>query len=263
MGGIDEREIAARRKPSTGFPIVPLGEAVEIIRAAARFGTDHSRSAFAQYMGHATTNSGAFKGRLASFRDWGLITTGADQVVLTELGKQIALPPDPQREVDDLRAAFRHAAPFAEIFDTCAKGQPLDLETIANTAVHRVGIAPASKERFVGSFARSVVTARLGTDASGGRLVLGESSGTSIAAEPMGEAPARADETLEPVAGATIRLPWNLTPGSVLLEIRMRDAIPPAAFAKLAAATEAVEELVDVLRASQTAATPVEEASES
>ena len=52
----------SRRKPTTGFPIVPLPEAAKIIREAGKYGFEHSVSAFARFMGHSSTNSGASSG---------------------------------------------------------------------------------------------------------------------------------------------------------------------------------------------------------
>jgi len=257
--------ITSRRRPSQGFPIVPLPEAVRILRHAGKFGTEHQRNAFAQYMGHRTTNSGAFKARLAAFRDWGLVTTGDDMITMTPLGKRIALPPDPALEIEDLQTAFRMCTSFARIFDSCAKGQPLDTSTIANNAVHAAGISASSKDRFATSFVKSVIGAGLGREAGAGRVVLGDAGTTtgthdddvagSLAAglsldEPAKVKRRRSDETI----GADVSLPWSLPNGRVLFEIRLAGPLPATAFAKLAHATEAIEELVSLLRDAQSPA---------
>ena len=81
----------ARRKRATGFPVVSLAEAAAILKEAGKYGFDHSTAAFASYMGHSTTNSGAFRQRLAAFRDWKLIAGRGDRLAMTDIARMIAL----------------------------------------------------------------------------------------------------------------------------------------------------------------------------
>jgi hypothetical protein len=251
----------SRRKKSTGFPVVPLHEAVEVIGEAAKYGMTHSRSEFAGYLGHSTTNSGAFKARLAALKDWGLITTGPDTVSLTDLGRRIALPPDPALLGKDLLAAFKSSQAFSDIYGSFAKGQSLETSTIANTAVHRLGIPPASKDRFATSFVRSVVAVGLGEDVGDGKVKLvAEGRGTPASAlrhesdDPQVEStelpalgqPVKAADASQ---GAGIRLPWVIPGGRILLEISLEAPLPASAFAQLSQVTEAVESLIAVLAA--------------
>src|SRR2546430_5720910 len=89
------------RSRGRGFPVTPLAEAVKVLKEAGKYGTDHAMSAFAGYMGYGSINGGAFKRSFASYRDWRLVTSDGTKVRMTELGKRIALPPDPDKEQGD------------------------------------------------------------------------------------------------------------------------------------------------------------------
>lgn len=148
------------RRRGVGFPVVPLPEAVTILRRAGAHGHEYSMNAFAAYAGHSTANSGSFKRRLAAFRDWKLVagSTG-DRVVLTDLGRRLAYPTDSLKEKQDLQEAFENCDLFMRVWDDYAKGVPISLGTLANLGVQQLGVAPVSKERFAESLALSAVAA--------------------------------------------------------------------------------------------------------
>jgi hypothetical protein len=148
------------RKRGVGFPVVGLPEAVEVMRKAGQYGSEHELGAFAGYMGHSTANSGSFKRRIAAFKDWKFIAGGTgDRVVFTDLGRRVAYPNDSGKEKNDLREAFRNCDIFWKVYDESAKGVPFSLETLANVAVRQLGVAPISKDRFAESLAESAVAA--------------------------------------------------------------------------------------------------------
>jgi hypothetical protein len=252
---MDERP---KRSPSASFPAVALPEAVKTITEIAKYGNRHPRTAFAQYLGHDSAYSGPFKSKLASYRDWGLVTTAPDTVELTPLAVRLALPPDPAKVSDDLRAAFRSCESFVAMYEACAKGQPLELETIANMAVHRVGIAAAAKDRFVGSFAQSVIAAGLGEAASGTKLVL-FSEPRAVTSAAGRENRAQAVDAVSPPSDqsglsrtdladggrpeAAVSLSWELEEGDISFVIRHRRPLGSSAFAKVATVTDAIEAL--------------------
>jgi hypothetical protein len=156
-GGQATERLARRR--GIGFPVVPLPETVTILRKAGKHGQEYSMNAFAGYAGHSTSNSGSFKRRLASFRDFGLIVgASGDRVVLTDLGRRVAFPTDPEKERRDLQEAFQNCDLFMRVWDDSAKGVPVSLSTLANLGV-QLGVAPVSKERFAESLSQSAVTA--------------------------------------------------------------------------------------------------------
>lgn len=147
------------RRRGVGFPVVSLREAVAILQKAGQHGHEYPASAFARYLGHSTTNSGSFKRRLASFRDFGLIAGGTgNQVVLTDLGRRVAHPTDPTMEKQNLWQAFENCDVFVKIWENAAKGEPYGQVTLANLGV-QLGVAPASKNRFAESLSQSAVAA--------------------------------------------------------------------------------------------------------
>jgi hypothetical protein len=158
------------RKRGVGFPVVGLPEAVEIMKKAGEYGSEHKLSAFAGYMGHSTANSGSFKRRIAAFKDWKFIASGTgDRVVFTELGRRVAYPTDGFKTKSDLQEAFRNCEIFWKVYDESAKGVPLSLGTLANLAVRQLGVAPISKDRFADSLAASAVAAGF-ADMDGGTV---------------------------------------------------------------------------------------------
>src|SRR4051794_10593839 len=153
-----------RRTRGRGFPVVALDEAAEIVRRAGKYGHKHSDEAFASYMGHQTTNSGAFKQRFAAMRSWGLITLEQGQVLLTDLGRRIAHPVSEDDGRLALREAFMHAEVFSELYAESAKGQELETVRLANRAVHDFGVSPKSTSKFGQRFAKSAVAAGLASE---------------------------------------------------------------------------------------------------
>jgi hypothetical protein len=136
-----------------------LAECVDVIQKAGRHGSEHSTSAFAIFLGHSTANSGSFKRRIASFRDWKLIANATgERVVFTDLGKRIAYPTDPAKERGGLQEAFESCDIFMRVWDDQAKGIPIGLSTLADHGV-QLGVSPVSKQQFAESLAESAAAA--------------------------------------------------------------------------------------------------------
>lgn len=161
-----------RRKKSTGFPVVSLAEAAAILKDAGKYGFEHSTAAFAAHMGHSTTNSGAFRQRLAAFRDWKLIAGRGDSLAMTDIGRMIAVPTDDVAEKRALQVAFMNCHEFAKLYDGSAKGQALEVSRLAGRAVHDFGVAPSSKDKFVQSFTESAIVAGLAERTDDGNFLL-------------------------------------------------------------------------------------------
>jgi hypothetical protein len=154
-----EQKERFQRKRGAGFPIVPLPECVEVLRTAGKHGNEHSSAAFATYLGHSTPNSGSFKSRLASFRDWKFIANATgNRVVFTELGRRVAHPTDPAKERSDLQEAFENCTIFMRAWDESAKGVPMALSRLANLGV-QLGVSPMSKQQFAESLIESAAAA--------------------------------------------------------------------------------------------------------
>ncbi len=258
----------SRRKPSRSFAVYPLRGATEGVKTAGASGGDHSRDAFASYLGHETTNSGGFKRKLASMKDWGLIETRGDRVVITDLGMRIAHPRTDDDEQGAIREAFLQAEVFAETYNDLAKGVDLSAERIGSMGVHEHGISPGAKADFARSFVESAAFAGLGQrnpdgsirlaattpgtgqgrdderDRGGDRLDRDNDSVTQRRTRDIGDGPP-----------AAIRQEWDVANGSVLFEVRLDGALPSAAFATLGEVMRTVEELVSSLGHAKPAAT--------
>src|SRR5262252_1063129 len=99
---------------------------------------------FAAYMGHQTTNSGAFRYKLAALRDYGLILRGnKERVILSELAERLVMAsPEPYMAKGLLFAAFEHCRVFERVYSDGAKNMPMDITRIRMNVVMRHGVAP-------------------------------------------------------------------------------------------------------------------------
>ena len=257
-GGESSTAPAARRKRATGFPVVSLAEAAAILKEAGKYGFDHSTTAFATYMGHSTTNSGAFRQRLAAFRDWKLIAGRGDRLVMTDIARMIAHPTDDEAERRALQTAFMNSPVFFKLFDESAKGKPLAPGPLGNRAVLNLGVAPGSKDKFVQSFVDSAVAAGLASLNEDGQIVLaplevGADGGQQPSEEqfidnrqPGPSSPGRT----QPVARQgtpVVHQTWAIDGGSIVFEIRTDKPLPASAFATVGEVVASLEHLAETL----------------
>lgn len=257
---------ARRRKKSTGFPVVSLAEAAKILKEAGKYGFDHSTPTFASYMGHSTTNSGAFRQRLAAFRDWKLIAGRGDSLSMTDIARKIALPPDTATERQALREAFMNSPVFARLYEAMGKDQALDPRNLGSKAVHDFGISPSSKDKFVQSFVESAEAAGLGELTDDGEIVLrsvlddGESDGGASAEHELADQASPSDSLARPATAAPTRAQpatrlgspvvhqaWDIDGGSIIFEIRIDKPLPATAFATVGEVVASLEHLAETL----------------
>ncbi len=243
-----------RRSRGTGFPVVPLADAARYVTDAGKHGTTHTLDAFAEYMGHGTTNSGAFRQRFAALRDWNLVTGSGDSIALTDLGQKIAFEADPDERQKALREAFRSCEVFARLLDESAKGVRIDPSKIASRGVLSHGVAPQSRGTFMRSFVQSAIAAGF-ADEAGDEIVLRD---PDLESDDEGDRDVRVEdrasgaekaEVSRPRAAvpAVVRQAWPTAAGEVIFEIRSRTPIPAKAYADVAKAVEQLEQLVDAL----------------
>ncbi len=241
------------RRRGTGFPVVPLPEAARTLRRVAKHGPEHSLGAFAQYLGHGTSNSGPFRAKLAAFRDWKLVTTSGNRVVLTALGKQIAQTDEGPEEVAALRQAFAQCAIFASVYEDSAKGTALDADKLSKKAVLELGVAAASADTFVRSLIESAEAAGLAESIDGGKKVKFLSiqedempaSDQLVDEGPVGRGPGLSEPNRH--SRVVVSQTWPTPLGAVVLEIRSSQPLPAAAYSQVAEAVAAVEKLANVL----------------
>lgn len=251
-------EPAARRKRTTGFPVVSLAEAAAILKEAGKYGFDHSTAAFATYMGHSTTNSGAFRQRLAAFRDWKLIAGRGDSLAMTDIARMIAHPTDDEAERRALQTAFMNSPVFFKLFDESAKGKPLAPGPLGNRAVLNLGVAPGSKDKFVQSFVDSAVAAGLASLKENGGIVLAPLEvGADGGQQPSEEQFIDNRQPGPPSSGRTqpaarqgtpvVHQTWAIDGGSIVFEIRTDKPLPATAFATVGEVVASLEHLAETL----------------
>lgn len=247
---------AAPRKRSTGFPVVSLPDAAKVLREAGKYGFEHSISAFAQHMGHTTTNSGAFRQRLSAFRDWKLITGRGETIVFTDVAKTIALPTDAQAERDALQSAFMNCDVFATFYESVAKDQPIPAHGLGNAAVHKLHISPTAVERFTSSFVDSAITAGL-AEVENGQVVLHEpgdvreqSDETASENTPSRNRGSEGERgRVRPMqALPVVHQEWTLPAGAVVFEVRLDQPLPADVFGQLGIVVQHAEKLAGRLR---------------
>ncbi|MCL4293775.1 MAG: hypothetical protein KJ056_12230 [Acidimicrobiia bacterium] len=243
-----------RRKRATGFPVVSLAEAAAILKEAGKYGFDHSTAAFATYMGHSTTNSGAFRQRLAAFRDWKLIAGRGDSLAMTDIARVIAHPTDGDAERRAMQSAFMNSPVFFKLYEESAKGRPLATAQLGSRAVLNLGVAPGSKDKFVQSFTESAVAAGLAALNEDGRIVL-----EPLDAGTHGEQPSSEDRSLDnrpavqtsygriqPAARQgtpVVHQAWAIDGGSIVFEIRIDTPLPATVFATVGEVVARLEDL--------------------
>lgn len=246
------------RRRGAGFPVVALDEAAAILREAAKYGFEHSAAAFGGYMGHRSTNSGAFRRRLAAFRDWGLITGRGDNIAMTENARLIARPPDAATERRALRSAFGNCSIFARLYEESQKDEPLRLEGLGNRAIHDSGVSAESSDSFVASFVASAVTAGLAERSEDGRVILrsaetdhdvgaGEGFGSEV---PESSVPQASRPTTAPAAIASppvVSQVWEIDDVSISFEIRSQRPLPAEVFLQVAEVVGRLEALAAAL----------------
>lgn len=241
-----------RRKRGTGFPVVPLPEAARIIAEAGKHGSEHTMQAFAEYMGHSTTNSGAFRQRFAALRDWDLIAGSGEQVELSELGRELAYEENPDTRRRVLRRAFMRCAVFTRIYEESAKNADLDISKIGSRAVLSHGVAPESRSAFVKSFVESAIEVGLASRVDEAQIRLLSSDDHAALGEDHPDAteqgrPADPESQRRAASPVLLRHPWQIAGGEIILEVRSTRSLPPRAFAALGGAVERLEALARLL----------------
>jgi hypothetical protein len=261
----DESERGSSR--GAGFPVMDLATAVEIVHRVGEFGGEFNASTFAQYLGHTTANSGPFRSKVASLKDWGLVTTKGGRMLLTGLGKAVAKSPDPAADPSLLRDTFDSCKIFKSFYDDTAKGVALKRETLGRAAVFDHKVSPKSQEQFVSMLVDSAVTVGLAMpDADGGTVTFKSAAasvkpGSGQLEDPVPEPrrnnlePARVRDAdgvtvprqPPPAADWTVpillRQVWSTATGEVVLAIHSTDPLPASAFALVGQVVQAAEDL--------------------
>jgi hypothetical protein len=249
------------KKRGVGFPSMTLQDAVEAVVVAGQHGREHSQDAFATYLGHSTANSGAFRAKLASLRDWGLLERGdRDRVLLSQLATDLVLAaPDGFEDKQLLLAAFESCRPFGMLYGDSAKDVPVDYARIRTSVVMRYGVASEQADKFVDSFVKSAVFAGLaetdgtkvflfsrGTVFDPAVAVIAESD-DSLVPEAISSKATAAASTMTPVIPVALRQAWDIDGGEIVFVIRTAKPMPPEIYALMADMAKTAKEMVQVL----------------
>jgi hypothetical protein len=245
------KDSSVKRTRSKGFPVEPLPDAVAVLKESSGYGLRHTFESFAGFMGHKSTNSGPFKQKLASYREWGLISRSSDGVILTDLGKRIAMPVSENDQRSAIREAFFGCEVFNSIYDSSVKGQPLKLSMLANAAVQNHGISPTARKNFEKSFASSAVVAGVATRPDEQTIEFANNSQVDDLASVFGsrESDRHNEKLRDPTVIRTSSRPtaiyqsWPIEAGELILEIRSDNALPMTAYQKIAEVVEQLETL--------------------
>jgi hypothetical protein len=245
-----------RKSRGKGFPVMPLDEAVDATKQAGKYGREHSLDDYAGFLGHSTSNSGPFKRKMAALKDWGLIERDGERIGLTDLAMRIAHPDSSEDEKSAIREAFLQEPMFTAVYDEASKGADLSLAFLGGRAVNGFGVAPASKDRFAKSFARSVQAAGLGSFEGDSITLLGESGDSHEEPEPE---PQPDGEPVEARLGhsraesrnkgsrPTLSQEWEIDGGTLVFEAHLDRPLPATAYATVGGVAAAIEELAAVL----------------
>lgn len=119
-----------RKRPAVRYPAYSLIESVAVAKAIHEQGGGvASRDRLAAFLQYSTTNSGAFFGRIAAARLFGLITSRGSDFVITPLAQKILLPVFPEQTREGLVEAFLNVPLFKDMYEEHDKGgKPLPPE---------------------------------------------------------------------------------------------------------------------------------------
>lgn len=141
--------VARGEKP----PYIDLGEAVQVIGLCYdRAGDEIPFDLFSEITGN-TASSSSFTRKLATCRNFGLVTVTLSKITLTEIAERIFRPRDPHERQAALKDAFLSIDLFRRMYDKyLGKILPQD-EYLANTFADYVpqDQAPKWVDRFVDS----------------------------------------------------------------------------------------------------------------
>jgi hypothetical protein len=242
--------------------VLDLGEAASVLARASKHGWEHTVAEIAGYMGHATTNSGAFRTKLAALRDYGLVSGRGESLEITQVGRRIAIPETEEERLAALREAFANTV-FGPVYQESVKGSPISVESIGRRAVNRLGVAPGSQGQFGEVFARSASAAGLAEPSGDGNIKLlakpqdrsadgddGGSADGSTGENPPTPRPASSRPALKPVLDQR----WPFPDGEVALIVTIARPLSAADFASIGAVVAQIEKLVVGLTGGDTSA---------
>lgn len=152
------------KQRSTGYPRLGLSSAVKIIEEVSKMGKSWKKEQFASFgakSNSSSAKSGAFAARIASLRDYGLITTDKETIYSTELAQTIAKPITSEERAEAIRQAFLKVGTFGDLYRALDKDEALPRTKVAEYAVFNLGILRGAMDKFINVFVDSGKYAKL------------------------------------------------------------------------------------------------------
>lgn len=182
----DTRDAEQRRARSTiQFPYGDLDDAVAVARVIHQnFGEQCGLDQLAPRMGHDNIRSGAFQGKIATARTFGLIEVSRQVASLTPLGRNIV---DPQRERQARIEAFL-AVPLYKALYEKYRGHQLPPDVGLEREIVGLGVSEKQRSKARQALQRSADQSGF-FDHGRDRLVTPAGGSTVEAPPPPGEEP--------------------------------------------------------------------------
>lgn len=249
----------SKRSRGASFPAIPLADAVALVKKIASYGTTHTNAAIASFLGHQTANSGPYRTKVAALKDFGLLTGRGDELTVTPLALQLTNPGLDPNVQDCLATAFGSCRLFLTVYEALPTGRELDVQALANSALHNHGVATQAKDSFAKSFVKSGVTAGLFESLDNNKIRLSEkATTTTIPIEheaPTPEDGDLIDKSSERNEASTLRLPtnavvnhiWPIDDGVIHFIIESSRPLPAAAYGVIGTVIEAGDKLANML----------------
>ncbi|MFE9874252.1 hypothetical protein ACIODS_03070 [Micromonospora chalcea] len=168
--------------------------------------------------------------------------------------------------------SFKQSGLFWSVYENSAKGRFIELASIGNSAVGNLGVAVASKDRFVKSLVDSAVLVglaeRVGNDklrfipAGDHTLDDGESLHPSAPSprqgEPVGSATSGFQGSATP-SSPIVRQAFPVAGGEVSFQVTTSEALSPSAFMQLAKVMEELGNLAKIISPTETSSADLSE----
>lgn len=177
--GVKARSAANKKRPKSGkkakkrsgprferpYPRTTLEDALSVAYALKdkNGGNPWSPDELAAALGVARSNNRFFY-MTAAAREFGL-TTGsrdADQIALTELGREVAYAPSPQTEEAAKRRAFLNVDVFKRVLEYYKGSNLPEMKYLSNTLQNQFGLDPRTHEEFSDLFKKNCDYLKIG-----------------------------------------------------------------------------------------------------
>ncbi len=226
----------SKRERSVRYPGVSLAEAVAFCRSIDEKGLERlSTAALAEALGYKNLRTNSFSAPLSASKQFGLLESEGDGLVLTDLARRILHPARPEEIPSLLRKALREPPLYASLAVRFGDRRLPDAAVLANVLYHDEQITASAKLPAAEAFLESARFARaLGEDG------IFRPIATDAPAPTEEDAPdvPRQRASHRPRRSSAVRIDlrlWGADEGKVI-RVRAPASITPESFERLLAA---------------------------